>query len=196
MSEQQNGMAELSKAYCAAFAEMTHAVKNSKNPQFNSGYADLAGTLNTVRPILAKHGLSVYQAPGKVAAVEGVLLASVITVLMHTSGQQITVETQMPIAPTFDKRTNTSRVTAQGMGSAVSYARRYALAAVCGIGQADDDGGAASEVAQIDANALLSDIAAATTASELQFCRRSVEELGDQRVADAYTTRLKALKVK
>ena len=59
---------------------------------------------------------------------------SLTTVLTHSSGEWISQEMSLPV----------SKPDAQGSGSALTYMRRYALAAVVGVYQADDDGNAAS----------------------------------------------------
>jgi hypothetical protein len=53
--------------------------------------------------------------------------------LTHESGEWISQEMSVPV----------SKVDPQGAGSALTYMRRYALAAVVGVVQADDDGNAA-----------------------------------------------------
>lgn len=96
----------------------------------NYKYADLAAILHEVRPLLSKHGLSVVQTPG--VADDGQL--SVSTMLLHSSGQWIKEDTQIPMD-------TTARMSApQQAGTVISYARRYALAAVLGIAQEDNDG--------------------------------------------------------
>ncbi|MGL4679921.1 MAG: ERF family protein [Plesiomonas shigelloides] len=125
-SEQIN---DISTALVAIQAEIENASKNAANPHFRSKYADLAEVLNTVRPVFAKHGVAVVQSPsycdGQVA---------VTTTLMHTSGQWIMGTISAPI----------SKADAQGVGSAITYCRRYSLAAFAGIAQEDDDGNAAA----------------------------------------------------
>lgn len=184
---------DLATAYCAAFAEITNAIKNTKNPHLGNHYADLGSVLATVRPVLARHGLSVLQVPGEVTCADGVHLVSVMSVLMHTSGQQIVGKTQVPIAPQVDKKSGQVRpIDAQRAGSAITYARRYALAAICGITQQDDDGEAASaspEQESPDLSALLHRVEAAGTAAELELTREDVRQAGDRRVADAFITK-------
>ncbi|WP_416398082.1 ERF family protein [Allohahella sp. A8] len=123
---------ELASALAKAQAEIGNAAKNSKNPHFKSSYADLAEILNTTRPVLSKHGLSVVQMPGY-----GEQLVTLTTLLMHSSGEYIESECCTPIA----------KHDAQQVGSALTYLRRYSLAAVCGIAQEDDDGNAATAAA-------------------------------------------------
>jgi len=123
-------IADLAKALAAAQAEIENATKGSINPHFRSKYADLAEVLNTSRPILSKHGLSVVQMPG---FEDGKV--SVETVLMHESGQWIANTLLGPC----------SKLDPQGVGSAITYYRRYSLAAFAGIAQEDDDANIASE---------------------------------------------------
>lgn len=120
---------QLSAALSAAQGELENASKNSQNPHFRSKYADLAEIINTVRPVFAKHGLAVVQSP---SYAEG--LVSVTTLLTHKSGQWIRDIASAPA----------SKLDAQGVGSCVTYLRRYSLAAFAGIAQEDDDGNAAS----------------------------------------------------
>ena len=72
---------DLFAALAAAQAEVGNAAKNSANPHFKSRYADLAEVLNTVRPVFARHGLSIIQATGFSGA-----LVSVETILAHAGG--------------------------------------------------------------------------------------------------------------
>lgn len=120
---------ELAAALAKAQGEMKNAAKSSDNPYFKSKYADLAEVLNVAREPLSKNGLSFMQAN------EGVQngYMSVTTLLMHSSGQYVKSTGLFPIG----------KQDAQGNGSALTYARRYSLAAMLGIAQEDDDGNAA-----------------------------------------------------
>lgn len=118
--------ASLSKALALAQGELQDATKSSFNPGFKSKYADLAEVLQTVRPVLSKHGLSVVQ--GLSTSTEGSV--QITTRLMHESGQFIEDMLTVPV-PKKD---------AQGIGNASTYGRRYGLAAIVGISQDDDDG--------------------------------------------------------
>jgi hypothetical protein len=119
---------ELAKALAEAQGEIENASKNAANPHFKSKYADLAEVINTVRPVFSKHGLSVTQFPAYEAGI-----ASVETVLMHSSGQWMSGTASAGV----------TKQDAQGVGSAITYLRRYSLAAVAGIAQEDDDANAA-----------------------------------------------------
>lgn len=116
---------ELAKALATAQGEIENASKNAKNPHFKSNYADLAEVINTVRPIMSKHGISISQFP---AFEQG--LCSVETIVMHTSGEWMSGISSAPV----------TKQDAQGVGSAITYLRRYSLAAIAGIAQEDDDG--------------------------------------------------------
>src|SRR5690606_37038978 len=109
-------------ALAAAQGEIENASKNAANPHFRSKYADLAEVLNTVRPVFAKHGLSLIQSPGYDGSV-----AHVTTVLAHKSGGYLTSTASCVPA----------KADAQGIGSATTYLRRYSAAAVAGIAQED-----------------------------------------------------------
>lgn len=120
---------ELQAALAKAQGALHNATKQSANPFFNSKYADLAAVWDVARAVLSSNGLSVIQMP---VARNGEVI--VVTRLGHSSGQWI--QSSLTMKPT--------KPDPQGIGSAITYARRYALAAMCGIAQEDDDGNAAS----------------------------------------------------
>lgn len=108
-------------------AEVKNPANTASNPFFKSKYAPLNDVLNLVRPLLAKHGLGVIQAPSG----DGKDI-TLTTLLLHESGEWIELD---PLTLQADKPT------AQGAGSAITYARRYALSAALGISSEDDDDG-------------------------------------------------------
>lgn len=116
---------ELLTALAAAHGELENASKNSKNPHFKSTYADLAEVINTVRPTLSKHGLSLLQS----TAFDGAHV-HVTTVLAHKSGGFVT-STASAVPAKSDS---------QGVGACTTYLRRYSAAAMCCIAQEDLDG--------------------------------------------------------
>lgn len=121
---------ELATAMAKAQAEIKTALKDSKNPHFKSSYADLTSVWDACRNALTKNGLSVLQITNFDAA--DVWLE---TTLLHASGESISG--RYPLRP--------QQQTPQGYGSALTYARRYALAAMVGVvADEDDDGNAAS----------------------------------------------------
>jgi hypothetical protein len=121
---------KLSAALCKAQAEMGGAVKDAKNPFFKSSYADLTSVIKAIKEPFANNGLSYSQFP---VTSEGGGGVGVVTVLLHSSGQWIESEFYLPLA----------KKDPQGGGSAITYARRYALQAMAGIPTADDDAEAA-----------------------------------------------------
>lgn len=125
-----DSIAKLAPALVAAQAEVENATKNANNPHFRSQYADLAEIIRTVKPVFTSHGLAIMQMPG---LEEG--HATVETMLVHESGEWITGMAGAPLAKSDP----------QGVGSAITYLRRYSLAALAGIAQEDDDGNAASK---------------------------------------------------
>ena len=128
--QKSESIAALAAALAKAQGEMENAGKNSVNPHFRSKYADLAEIINTVRPVLAKHGLSVTQFP----SFDGTL-AHVETIIAHQSGEWMSGTTSSPV----------QKADPQGIGSATTYLRRYSLAAVCNLAQEDDDANASSK---------------------------------------------------
>lgn len=120
-------IAELSKALVKAQSEVENASKSSINPHFKSKYADLAEVLNTVRPVFTLNNLAFVQMPSFDSGV-----ASVETLLTHSSGEWISNIASAPV----------TKQDAQGVGSAITYLRRYSLAAFAGIAQEDDDANA------------------------------------------------------
>src|SRR4051794_25845207 len=109
------------------FQADTHGVvKDAANPFFKSRYATLEAVIETARPGLAKVGLAFLQAPkGQVG-----MTVELETMLMHgSSGEWVRFATVMPL-PKADP---------QGVGSAITYACRYALMAMLGLPPLDDD---------------------------------------------------------
>lgn len=125
-SEQIN---ELAAALAKAQGAIKGAAKDTANPFFKSKYADLASVWDACRTQLTANGLSVIQTMDDSQG--GV---TVVTTLAHSSGQWI--RGRLTMKPVKDDP--------QGIGSAITYARRYALAAMVGVAPEDDDGNAAS----------------------------------------------------
>jgi len=116
-------------AFILAQSETAAAKKSSENPFFKSKYADLAEIIETAKPALIKNGLGIIQSPsGNGQAI------SVTCRIIHSSGQWIE-DTITLTAVKSDP---------QAMGSAITYGRRYQLAALLNIAQEDDDGNNAS----------------------------------------------------
>jgi hypothetical protein len=107
-------------------AETHGVVRDATNPFLKNRYATLEAVIETARPALAKAGLAFLQAPSGISG----QYTELITMLMHgASGEWIRFSTIMPI-PKADP---------QGVGSAITYACRYALMAMLGLPPLDDD---------------------------------------------------------
>ena len=133
---------ELATALNKAQDAMGGAVKDAKNPFFKSSYANLSSVVEAIKQPFADNGLSYSQFP---LTEDG--LAGVETILMHISGEWIESKLLLP----------TTKKDPQAAGSAITYARRYALQSLAGIPSEDDDGNMASTSKQskpvIDATA-------------------------------------------
>jgi hypothetical protein len=116
---------KLAEALCAAQGEMGGAVKGSANPFFKSSYADLTSVIKAIKEPCQNNGLSYVQLPHRSDSSIGV-----VTRLMHVSGQWLENEFTLPMVKSDP----------QAAGSAITYARRYALQALFGIPAVDDDG--------------------------------------------------------
>lgn len=123
-SEQIN---ELAAALAKAQGQIEGAKKSSSNPFFKSKYADLAECWNTCRESLTANEISVIQMPEEINE-NGRL--NITTMLAHSSGQYISSTLTMTV----------TKLDPQAIGSAITYGRRYALAAMVGLAQEDDDG--------------------------------------------------------
>jgi hypothetical protein len=115
-----------------AQSEMAGATKGAKNPFFKSTYANLEEVIKVVKEAFSTNGLSFVQFP-----ISGDGTAGVETIILHESGEFISNEFLLKCAKTDP----------QGMGSAITYARRYGLQSACGIPSEDDDGNEASKPA-------------------------------------------------
>jgi hypothetical protein len=125
---QSESINELALALSKAQGEITGALKDSSNPFFKSKYADLASCWDACRKQLSSNGLAVIQT----TAMHGETVI-VQTMLVHSSGQW--VRGVLPVKTKDDGP--------QAQGSGITYARRYALAAMVGLAQIDDDAEAA-----------------------------------------------------
>ena len=154
---------ELATALAKAQGAIAGASKSSANPFFKSRYADLASVWDACRGPLSEHGISIVQSPNTEYlgepvpyewtsktgdtryGVRVVCIVSVVTRLMHSSGQWIE-DRVSTMLPTGDP---------QSVGSAITYLRRYALQSFAGVAPEDDDAEAAhGRGPQARANAL------------------------------------------
>lgn len=128
---QSDSIGNLAKAIAAAQAELSPVKKECKNPFYNSRYADLAAVWEALKPF-HKHGIAITQLPFD--AGEG--MVGIATQLTHESGEWISGSLALPV----------SKDDAQGVGSAITYCRRYSLGCMTGVvTEEDDDGNSASQ---------------------------------------------------
>jgi hypothetical protein len=126
--------ANLTEALLGAQTEMPSVDRDQENPHFESKFTSLGHLLATVRPVLNRHGLVLVQAPMLDEKGEFVLR----TTILHSSGDSM--EFSSPLNPTKNDP--------QGQGSAITYMRRYVLAAALAIADQDDDDGARAAASQ------------------------------------------------
>jgi hypothetical protein len=119
----------IAPALVKALAKIEGAAKKATNGGFKTKYATLETVIDASKDILAAEGLTLIQLPG--ACVGGVL--NLETILMHESGEWISGEMGIALGKTDP----------QGVGSALTYARRYAQMAALNMPAVDDDGEAA-----------------------------------------------------
>jgi hypothetical protein len=122
---QSEAIDQLASALAKAQAEMKHAEKGVENTFFKSRYADLPKVIDASRPYLAANGLSVTQ----MTDVDDNGKVTLVTQLNHASGQW--VRSWYPVNPIKNDP--------QGLGSAVTYARRYSYCAITGVAAIDED---------------------------------------------------------
>lgn len=122
---------QLATALAQAQAKVLVADKDGLNPHFKSKFSTLQSVWEACRKPLAEAGIAVFQVPvmdGDTQCLD--------TMLVHKSGQWMRGRLRL----------NPVKNDPQGVGSALSYCRRYALAAMVGIvADEDDDGNAASK---------------------------------------------------
>lgn len=114
----------LEAALVAAQADMPKVEPDATNPHFKSRFVSLDHLIARTRPVLNKHGLAITQEP---THIDG--QPALKTTIVHTSGAE-----RGDVMPLL-----VSKNDMQGLGAAITYARRYAWAAVCGIVSEEDD---------------------------------------------------------
>ena len=120
-SEQLN---ELFSALSKAQESIKNAQKEGYNPMFRSNYTTVTSVLEAIKPVY-KENISIMQMPE---------MDKLITRVGHSSGQWLEIETPLFVG----EPKGMSKM--QAYGNAVTYARRYALVSLFGIGQEDNDG--------------------------------------------------------
>ena len=124
MLNKSESIANLVKALSTLQGELRDADKNALNPHFKSKYADLSEVLGNLRPLLAKNQLALSQFP---SFENGIV--SVTSLLAHASGEWIESTASAPA----------TKSDVQGVGSAITYLKRYSATAIVGMASADND---------------------------------------------------------
>jgi len=136
-----NEIDQIAVALAQIQRDMPAVGKDGRNPAFRSRYMTLDAILGTAVPVLAKHGVAVVQGSA-IASLDDNFRPMAVTIttrLIHKSGQWIATDAIIPI----------TKPDAHGMGSAITYGRRYGIASILGImADEDDDANAATNVAQ------------------------------------------------
>ena len=128
-------ISELSKALFSIQNNLPPAIKDARNTFVGNDYATLNSVMETCRDSLYSHGIWLVHLPGPAPVELGTGHIGLETRLTHVeSGQWLSSVTVIPL-PKSDP---------QGLGSALTYARRYSLCTILGIITEDDDGNAAS----------------------------------------------------
>jgi hypothetical protein len=188
-------ISKFAPAFLEAQRAITFASKDATNPHFKNKYADLPSVVDAVKPALNDAGIAFIQS----ATPSDDSKLHLTTRLIHTSGEWIEDTLVMPL-PKQDP---------QGYGSAMTYARRYALAAITGLYQDDDDGNAGSGVAiNVDIHggvtpkqmeAFIANITKCDSITKLTGTGDAIgtfalSELQRKEIATAYTKRKRELK--
>ena len=125
----------IARAMCEVQKTELFAILNADNPFTRSKYADLSSVWAAIRKPLTSNGLSVIQTtepyPGGV---------TVVTILMHVSGETLTTKLSAKVPEKPRDKNGQEQSNIQGLGSMITYLRRYSLAALIGVCPADDDG--------------------------------------------------------
>lgn len=173
----------ITKALVAAKLAFEPVHKEKNNPAFKSKYADLGAYIDASEPALLKNGILIIQSPD--TADPGMVQLS--TRLQHVSGEWIECVACIPLA----------RQDAQAYGSALSYLRRYSLAAMLSLAAEDDDGNAsvpkAALVHAVAATKVLPTSLAAKVASWREEILVANDEKALERVSVDVTKHLKEL---
>jgi hypothetical protein len=128
MITKSESITNLSKAMLEFNKQMGVVYKDNLNPFFKGKYASLANILQTVKEPLINAGLTFTQMPDE---------DGLITMLIHAeTGEFLSSVYQMPVTKNDGN---------QALGSAITYARRYAISSILGLSVDDDDDGNAAD---------------------------------------------------
>lgn len=156
--ERSEQIAKLAASLSKFQSQLEAVKKDSANPFFKSKYAELSAVWDAIREPLAANELAVIQEP---SSANGRVVLT--TTLLHSSGEYIRSSISFPVV----------KQDPQGYGSAITYARRYALQAITGIAPEDDDGNAASR----GATPVRNGVAPVVTADSMSAAQKYEAEL-------------------
>lgn len=132
------GIARIAAALARAQLKIVGALKTAENAHLKSHYATLADVWDACHAALNGEGIAIVQIPSHIIkAINGqeMQMVEVTTRLIHESGEYLTGAISSPIQQT----------TPQGIGSAITYLRRYGLSAIAGVASIEDDDGEGAE---------------------------------------------------
>lgn len=127
MCKMSETIGKLAMALVKFNTEVETIAKDAKNPHFKNNYATLDNIVEVIRPLLAKQGVIVMQIPGGDG--ENVIMK---TMLLHESGEYMESEALIMRPAKNDP---------QGVGSCITYARRYSLCSMLSLSTGEDDDG-------------------------------------------------------
>lgn len=120
----------LIESLAKAQSEMTHAAFDQTNPHFKSKFASLKSVIDAIKPALNANGIFFMQVSHPLDHGVGIE-----TIFCKADEKLSTGVVMVPV----------DKANAQGLGSALTYAKRYSLAMACGIAaDLDDDGNGAA----------------------------------------------------
>ncbi len=141
------------QAFAAAQAELQDPIKNSLNPHFKSEYVDLGTLMATVRPVLAKHGLSICtriepyfdEVETISEEMQNGNTTRTVTKKKQPNGHMITAQLEFGHEQNITIRKSELYVppqkNVQAFASMHTYARRWLIGGLCGVAEARDDDG-------------------------------------------------------
>jgi len=159
-------VAELFAALAEAQGHFPSAAKDAVNPHFGHNYATLAGHVEAAKPHLKAQGLAVLQDVVTNTAAEGV---DITTRIVHRSGEWV------EFGPLF---VPASKWDAQGLGSAITYGRRYQFGAAVGTVPDDDDANDAVKTTPVKAAPVPATVVDTRTGAEVPFAEASLPPAG------------------
>lgn len=154
------------------------AKKTGKNTHLKNTYATLDDVLEALTPSMKEHDLMVIQSTMDKSTPQ---MMYIETMILHSSGEFMAFEYQMPIEGTK----------AQQYGSTTSYGRRYALCAIFGIAQSDDDAEIAKRTAS-DYKKLAENCDNLTDLQAIHKSAKSALSASEWKIAEDHLQRRKA----